>query len=111
MSHLEYFAAMGSPRVAEAPDAVLVAVEDPDLAVDGAGCAAVSVAVKSNGLDEVLVAVPQDQVALGPIIHCGRGRQRRRHGGWLGAVSWTQSVLCVSPRCYYYSGFCLDGEI
>jgi hypothetical protein len=36
-----------------------VTIEDANLAVDGAGCASVSVGVEADGLDEVLVAVLQ----------------------------------------------------
>ena len=41
---------MSTPGIAQAPDAVLVAVEDADLAVDRTRRAAVAVAIEGNSL-------------------------------------------------------------
>lgn len=71
---------MGGPCVAEAPGAVLVAVEDADFAIDGAGCAAVAVGVEGDGLHEVLVAVLEVEVEALLVVH-GRLGERGGHGG------------------------------
>ena len=72
---------MCPPGVAEAPGAVPVAVEDADLAVDGAGRAAVAVGVEGHCLDEVLVAVLQVEAKVGLFVdERRRVGQRRGHG-------------------------------
>ncbi|KAM6533752.1 hypothetical protein FALCPG4_006708 [Fusarium falciforme] len=53
---------MCGPGIAKAPCAILVAVEDADLAIDGAGGAAVAVCVEGDCLDEVFVAVLEVEV-------------------------------------------------
>lgn len=68
---------MRAPVVTQAPDAILVAVEDADLAVDGAGRAAVAVRVECDGLHNVMVAVG-DEVEGGAL---GRRRRRVVRGG------------------------------
>lgn len=91
--YLEDLTAVGVPSVAEAPCAVAMAVEDADLAVDGAGCAAVAVGVECDGLDEVLVAVLEIEVE-GGLLFAGRGGYRGRHvrtgksGATLGLEGW-----------------------
>lgn len=62
---------MGGPRVAYPPHAILVAVEDANLAIDGAGGTAVAVGVEGDGLDEVAVAVLQVEVEGVAVL--GRG--------------------------------------
>ena len=76
--YLENLTAVGIPGVAEAPCAVAMAVEYADLAVDGAGCAAVAVRVECDGLYEVLVAVLEIKVEGGLLV-AGRGGDRGRH--------------------------------
>ena len=68
---------MCSPIVAVAPDAVFVAVEDADLAVDRSRRAPVTVGVEGDGLHQVLVPVA-DEVKVGALIN---GRRRRRIRG------------------------------
>lgn len=80
-TNLEDLARVGAPRVAQAPGTILVAVEDADLAVDGARGAAVAVAVEGDGLDEVLVAMAQDGLVAGPVVG---GRRVGEEGGGLG---------------------------
>ena len=53
---------MCGPGIAKAPCAILVAIEDADLAIDGAGGAAVAVCVEGDCLDEVFVAVLEVEV-------------------------------------------------
>jgi hypothetical protein len=67
-AYLEDLARMGAPRVAQSPCAVLVAVEDADLAVDGPCRAAVAVAVESDGLYEILVAVLDDRLKARAVV-------------------------------------------
>lgn len=62
MTHLKHFAAVGCPGVAEAPRAVLVPVENADLAIYRSSGAAVAVRVEGDCLDEVLVAMLQREV-------------------------------------------------
>lgn len=69
---------MGSPRVAQAPGAVLVAVKDPNLAIDGASGAAVAVGIEGDGLDQVLVAVLEVEVK-GGLLFVGGGRNGGGH--------------------------------
>lgn len=69
---------MRGPSIAQAPGAVLVAVEDADLAIDGTGGAAVAVGVEGYGLDEVLVAVLEVQVE-GGFLFVGGGRNGGGH--------------------------------
>jgi hypothetical protein len=59
-TNLEDFSTMGPPCIAEVPGAVLVPVVDFDLAVDGAGCEAVSVVVEGCCFDHVSVAILEE---------------------------------------------------
>jgi hypothetical protein len=71
---------MSTPVVAQAPCSIFVAVENPDLAINGAGRATVAVRVEGTSLDEVAMAM-RNQVE-GRVVVC-RGRDivqnRRRH--------------------------------
>lgn len=73
---------MGGPVVAKAPYAVLVSVEDANLAVHRAGRAAISVGVECDSLDNVMIAMG-DQME-GRVLLWWRGRsiqgRSRRHG-------------------------------
>lgn len=55
---------MGTPVIAQAPDAVLVAVEDPNLAVHGTCRAAVAICIECDSLDEISVAVGEVEVEV-----------------------------------------------
>ena len=70
---------MGAPGVAQAPCAVLVPIEYADLAVDGAGGAAVAVGVEGDGLDEVLVAVLEVEIEGGLVVGGGGRDQSSSH--------------------------------
>ena len=62
-----------------APGAVTMAIEDADFSVDGPRRAAVAVAVESDGLDKILMAV-LPYLEPGGLVHCGRfWQQGRRH--------------------------------
>lgn len=63
---------MSPPSIAQAPNTVLVAIEDSDLAVDGAGRTAIAVAIEGNGLHQILVAVLMDGLETGAVV----GRRR-----------------------------------
>jgi hypothetical protein len=95
-THLEDLAAMGAPIVAQAPDAILVAVEDPDLAIDGAGRAAVAIGIECDSLDEVPMAVGEVQIEVCLLIDMRRGfgEGMRRHGR-----VWSRADSGVSWRC------------
>ncbi len=62
---------MRPPVIAVSPYAVLVAVEDADLPIDRTRGTAIAVAVEGDGLDKVLVAVP-DNVKASPLVNAGR---------------------------------------
>jgi hypothetical protein len=59
-TNLEDFSTMCPPCIAEVPGAVFVPVIDFDLAVNGAGCEAVSVAVEGCCFDHVSVAILEE---------------------------------------------------
>jgi hypothetical protein len=46
--YLEDLTAMRTPVIAQAPDAILVAIEYTDLAIDGARCAPIAVGVEGD---------------------------------------------------------------
>ena len=56
-AYLEDLPAVSAPVITETPDAVLMAVEDADLAIDGARSAPVTVSIEGYGLNNVLVAM------------------------------------------------------
>lgn len=60
---------MRGPGITESPDAVFEAIEDAYLAIDGACCTSVAVAVERDGLDQILVAVLHYEFKLSPFLH------------------------------------------
>ena len=88
-AHLEDLAAVRGPRVAEAPGAVLVAVEDADPAVDGARREAVAVGVERDGLDQVPVAVLKVEIERRLAV-AGRRRDRGGHDCGSGVGEWQE---------------------
>lgn len=75
---------MTRPCVVDPPDAVLVAVEDADLAIGGACGASVAVAVVCDGLHDFDMAVFDVDFDMGPLLHDGRFSQRWKHGDVIG---------------------------
>lgn len=53
---------MPRPGIAQPPSTFLVSVKDPNLAIDGAGRAAVAIGVECDSLDEILMAVLKIEV-------------------------------------------------
>ncbi|CAF3567562.1 unnamed protein product [Fusarium graminearum] len=53
---------MRSPGIAKTPCAILVAVEDTDLAIYRAGRAAIAIGVECDGLDEIFMAMLKVEV-------------------------------------------------
>ena len=75
---------MSTPVIAQSPAAVLVSVEDADLAVDGARRAAVAMAIEGNCLDKVLVAVLEDVFEPEMVVDHRRVVQKGRRFGHFG---------------------------
>lgn len=71
-SYLKDLSPMRAPVVAMPPDAIPMPIEHPNLAVDGAGGASVTVAVEGDGLHEVLVPVFDEEVEARFLLGCGR---------------------------------------
>lgn len=67
-TYLEDLTAMRAPVIAQSPDAILVAIEYTDLAIDGARCAPVAVGVEGDSQNQVLVAVLEIEVEVGPVV-------------------------------------------
>lgn len=72
---------MGCPSITQPPDAILVAVENPDLAIDGASRTPVSVAVEGHGLDQILMPMLHDELEFSPLLQHRGISQYWRHGG------------------------------
>ena len=105
--YLDNLAAVCTPVVTMAPDAILVPVEDTDLAVDGARRAPVAVAVEGDGLHQVLVPVP-DQVEVGALVHHRRAAQVGAHAGHFdvvpGCTLFCDTTLLSSSDVIYEGG-------
>ena len=71
---------MRRPGIAEPPCSILVPVEDADLPIDGAGCAAVTICIEGHSLNEILVAMLEVEVK-GGLLFAGRRRDRGSHSG------------------------------
>lgn len=63
---------MCSPGITKPPDSILIAVEDPDLTIDGASGTSVAIAVECHSLHQVLMAMLHDKLKLGPLLHYWR---------------------------------------
>lgn len=81
---------MCRPGITQSPGAVFEAVEDANLAVDGACGAPVAVAVEGDSLDQILVAMLHDKLKLSPFLHDGRFTQEWRHfrSRWQRKTDW-----------------------
>lgn len=53
---------MPRPRITQSPSALLVSVEDADLAIYGASRAAVTVSVECDSLNEIFVAMLEIEI-------------------------------------------------
>lgn len=69
-AHLEYLSSMGGPCITQPPDAVFVAVEYPDLAINRPRRTPVTVCVECHCLDQVVMAMFHNKFKLSPFLRC-----------------------------------------
>lgn len=88
-AHLEYFPSMSGPGITQPPDAVLVAIEYPDLAINGPRRTPVTVGVECHCLDQIVMAMLHNKFKLSPFLRCRGLPQSWCHaclsdarGGW-----------------------------
>lgn len=95
-AHLEYLPSMSGPGVTQPPDAVLVAIEYPDLAINGPRRTAVTVGVECHCLDQIVMAMLHNELELSPFL-----RYRRLSQSWCHAClseirgDWKITFRCV----------------
>lgn len=77
--HLEYFPSMSSPSITQPPNAVFVAVEYPDLAVNRPSRTPVTVGVECHCLDQIVMAMLHNKFKLGAFLRSWRLPQSRCH--------------------------------
>lgn len=88
-AHLENFPSMSSPSITQPPNAVFVAVEYPDLAINRPRRTPVTVGVECHCLDQIMMAMLHDKLKLSPFLRCRGLPQSWCHaclsdarGGW-----------------------------
>lgn len=88
-AHLEYLPSMSGPCITQPPDAVFVAIEHPDLAINGPRRTAITVGVECHCLDQIVMAMLHNKLKLSPFLRCRGLSQSRCHaclsdirGGW-----------------------------
>lgn len=104
-AHLEYLPSMSGPGITQPPDAVLVAIEYPDLAINGPRRTAVTVGVECHCLDQIVMAMLHNKLKLSPFL-----RGRRLSQSWCHAClsdirgGWKITFRCVEAGLVEPSG-------